>query len=217
MQFELKHVGIIREQKHILQDINLTIANGDYITVTGPSGSGKSTLVKALASLIDPDEGVLSYNGQDIMTLNPIEYRREVSYCVQQPILFGETVRDNFAFPYQIRKQAFDTAKVEAYLEQVQLDAHYLDQPIASLSGGERQRVALLRNVLFEPRVLLLDEVTTGLDTVNKTIIHNLIEQFNREQKITIVQITHDAEEIAMANRLLKVVDGRISDESGVI
>lgn len=217
MQFELKHVGIIREQKHILQDINLTIANGDYITVTGPSGSGKSTLVKALASLIDPDEGVLSYNGQDIMTLNPIEYRREVSYCVQQPILFGETVRDNFTFPYQIRKQAFDTVKVEAYLEQVQLDAHYLDQPIESLSGGERQRVALLRNVLFEPRVLLLDEVTTGLDTVNKTIIHNLIEQFNREQKITIVQITHDAEEIAMANRLLKVVDGRIGDESGVI
>lgn len=216
MLFDLNHVSIIRDQKHLLADINLTINAGDYITITGPSGSGKSTLVKALASLIDPDEGTLYYNGQDILQLDPIKYRREVSYCVQQPTLFGNTVRDNFAFPYQIRKQKFDTAMVENYLAQVQLPANYLDQPIEKLSGGERQRIALLRNILFEPQVLILDEVTTGLDSQNKEVIHNLVNHLNQDKHITIIQITHDTEEIAMANRLIHIVDGQLVDESGV-
>ncbi|CAH0418083.1 ABC transporter ATP-binding protein [Periweissella ghanensis] len=216
MLFDLNHVSIIRDQKHLLADINLTINAGDYLTITGPSGSGKSTLVKALAALIDPDEGVLNYNGQDILQLDPIKYRREVSYCVQQPTLFGNTVRDNFAFPYQIRKQKFDPAAVEKYLAQVQLPASYLDQPIEKLSGGERQRIALLRNILFDPRVLILDEVTTGLDSENKAIIHDLINHLNHDKHITIIQITHDTEEIAMANRLIHIVGGQLVDESGV-
>ena len=91
-------------------------------------------------------------------------YRRASSYCFQQPTLFGETVADNLAFPYQIRKQVMDTKRVVTALNNVGLSERTLHQPIIELSGGERQRVALIRNILFLPKVLLLDEVTAGLD-----------------------------------------------------
>ncbi len=92
----------------------------------------------------------------------PIEtYRQKVSYCFQQPTLFGETVYDNLLFPFTVRQEAFNQEKVVALLQQVKLPAAYLEKKIAELSGGERQRVALLRNIIFVPDVLLLDEVTT--------------------------------------------------------
>ncbi|MCM0599306.1 ABC transporter ATP-binding protein [Periweissella fabalis] len=210
MQFELNDVGITRENKVIISNINLAITKGDYLTIIGPSGSGKSTILKVMASLTDPTSGLIKYNGQNILTLNPINYRREVSYCVQQPTLFGDTVRDNLAFPFQIRKIKFDVTKAETLLQEAHMDASYLDHPIENLSGGERQRIALLRNIIFKPQVLLLDEVTTGLDYENKAIIHNLIQQMNVDHQTTIIQITHDETEITQAKQIIEVNDGHL-------
>src|SRR5699024_1333948 len=111
-------------------------------------------------------------DGQPIESYDPIMYRRQVSYCFQQPTLFGETVADNLAFPYQIRKQVMDTQRVVTALNNVGLSERTLHQPIIELSGGERQRVALIRNILFLPKMLLSDEVTAGLDENNKQIVH---------------------------------------------
>ena len=124
--------------------------------------------------------------------------------------LFGETVADNLAFPYQIRKQVMDTKRVVTALNNVGLSERTLHQPIIELSGGERQRVALIRNILFLPKVLLLDEVTAGLDENNKQIVHAWLRQLNEQDHVTTIMITHDATEIAAADQLVKVIAGRL-------
>ncbi|HEQ0003592.1 TPA: ATP-binding cassette domain-containing protein, partial [Pseudomonas aeruginosa] len=181
-----------------------------HITLTGPSGGGKSTLLRIIAAMISKTSGTLIFDGQPIESYDPIMYRRQVSYCFQQPTLFGETVADNLAFPYQIRKQVMDTQRVVTALNNVGLSERTLHQPIIELSGGERQRVALIRNILFLPKVLLLDEVTAGLDENNKQIVHAWLRQLNEQDHVTTIMITHDATEIAAADQLAKVVAGRL-------
>ncbi|MFB9768815.1 ABC transporter ATP-binding protein [Lactiplantibacillus modestisalitolerans] len=197
---------------HILHDIDWEIQAGAHITMTGPSGSGKSTLVRIIAAMISKTSGELIFDGQPIETYDPIMYRRQVSYCFQQPTLFGETVADNLAFPYQIRKQPVDTAHVQEALENVGLTAATLTQRIGDLSGGERQRVALIRNILFLPKILLLDEVTAGLDEANKTIVHQWLKHMNRDHHVTTIMITHDAGELAAAQRMVTVSAGRLEE-----
>ena len=156
------------------------------------------------------NDRVVAIDGQPIESYDPIMYRRQVSYCFQQPTLFGETVADNLAFPYQIRKQVMDTQRVVTALNNVGLSERTLHQPIIELSGGERQRVALIRNILFLPKVLLLDEVTAGLDENNKQIVHSWLRQLNEQDHVTTIMITHDATEIAAADQLAKVIAGRL-------
>jgi len=196
--------------KLILKDINLTVPAGAYYTITGPSGSGKSTLLRLMAAMISKTSGELIFEGRPIERYDPIMYRRQVSYCFQQPTLFGATVADNLAFPYQIRKLPMDKAHVIAALAYVGLPSTMLSQKIEALSGGERQRVALIRNILFLPRILLLDEVTAGLDSDNKAIIHQWLRHLNQERQVTTLMITHDTTEINTADQLLRVVDGRL-------
>lgn len=206
----LEKVNYQIADQHILHDVDWQIPAGAHITLTGPSGSGKSTLLQIIAAMISKTSGTLIFDGQPIESYDPIMYRRQVSYCFQQPTLFGETVADNLAFPYQIRKQVMDTQRVVTALNNVGLSERTLHQPIIELSGGERQRVALIRNILFLPKVLLLDEVTAGLDENNKQIVHAWLRQLNEQDHVTTIMITHDATEIAAADQLAKVVAGRL-------
>ena len=206
----LEKVNYQIADQHILHDVDWQIPAGAHIILTGPSGGGKSTLLRIIAAMISKTSGTLIFDGQPIESYDPIMYRRQVSYCFQQPTLFGETVADNLAFPYQIRKQVMDTQRVVTALNNVGLSERTLHQPIIELSGGERQRVALIRNILFLPKVLLLDEVTAGLDENNKQIVHACLRQLNEQDHVTTIMITHDATEIAAADQLAKVVAGRL-------
>lgn len=103
---------------NILKDINLQVLPGQCLTITGPSGAGKSTLLKIIASLLTPTTGQVLFNGKDINHINPITYRQQVSYCYQQPSLFGKTVADNLYYPYQIRNQQPDITKLKQQLAQ---------------------------------------------------------------------------------------------------
>lgn len=207
---ELKQVGYQVGDTPILQDINLTIDQGEWVTLTGPSGGGKSTLVRIMASLLSRTSGELFFAGRSIDDYDPIAYRRRVSYSFQQPTLFGATVRDNLQFPYQIRQLPFDQQRAVTALKYVGLTADDLDKAVVDLSGGQRQRVALLRNVMIYPEVLILDEVTAGLDADNKAFVWSMIRHFNVDDGITIVAITHDQAEIDAAKRLVTLADGRL-------
>lgn len=203
---KLQNVAYQVGQKQILQNISFKIEDGAFLTLIGPSGAGKSTILKLIANLISPTSGKIFFREKDIMTIDPVTYRRSVSYCFQQPSLFGEKVADNLSFPYEIRKQAVDRERI---LRDVSLEADYLDKDITSLSGGEKQRIALIRNLIFLPKVLLLDEVTTGLDGDNKAIIHQLIERVH-QQGVTVIQVTHDQGEIDKAQNIIKIKKGGI-------
>ncbi|MGO2266309.1 ABC transporter ATP-binding protein [Vagococcus salmoninarum] len=203
----IQDVSFSIDQQTILQPLSLEIASGEVITLVGPSGSGKSTLLKIIASLLTPSTGSILFNNQDISMLDPVNYRKEVSYCFQQPSLFGETVSDNLNFPFEIRKKALDETLIQSYLKQVDLPASFLTKKITELSGGEKQRIALIRNLLFPPQVLLLDEVTTGLDTDSKEIVQQLLKN-SAQAGTTLIQVTHDESEIAQAHRLITIDKG---------
>ena len=179
------------------------------MTLIGPSGAGKSTILKLIANLINPTSGKIFFREKDIMKIDPLIYRRSVSYCFQQPSLFGEKVADNLSFPYEVRTQAVDRKRLLQLLHEVSLEADYLDKDVTSLSGGEKQRIALIRNLFFLPEVLLLDEVTTGLDEDNKANVHQLIERVH-QQGVTIIQVTHDQDEITAAQNIIRIKKGGI-------
>jgi putative ABC transport system ATP-binding protein len=209
----VENLSFKTKDKVILSKLNVKVLDGEFVTIAGASGSGKSTLLKLIANLICPTEGKIIYNGIDIKTVDIPRYRQEVSYCFQQPTLFGETVLDNLEFPFLVRKEKFSDTRVRALLTLVDLDEAYLEKPITELSGGERQRVALIRNLVFPPKILLLDEVTTGLDETSKQIVHQFIADVHA-QGITILQVTHDREEIEQAEKVLRIEKGGIVDES---
>ncbi|MTD42128.1 ATP-binding cassette domain-containing protein [Erwinia sp. CPCC 100877] len=190
----------------------MSFENGSRTTITGPSGGGKSTYLKLLASLLTPSSGKILFENQNIAELTPEKYRMQVSYCFQQPTLFGQTVRDNFLFPYEIRKQPFDEGHALTLLEEVKLPEQYLDKRITELSGGEKQRIALIRNVLFLPKILLLDEVTAGLDEDSKQIVNQWLLELNQKQQVTLIRVTHDSTELAQATRVRKIIAGRLEE-----
>lgn len=140
----------------------------------------------------------------------PTELRKKISYCFQEPVLWGSTVRDNLAFPYQIRSMKPDWEKAAALLSDFSMDKSCLAQDIGCLSGGERQRVALVRTILFEPEILLLDEVTSALDAENTALVEKAILSLNRKG-ITVLWVTHNTEQSRKyANKLMAIEGGRI-------
>ena len=206
---KLRNVAYQAGQKQILQNVSFEVEEGAFLTLIGPSGAGKSTILKLIANLINPTSGKIFFREKDIMKIDPLIYRRSVSYCFQQPSLFGEKVADNLSFPYEVRKQAVDRKRLLQLLHEVSLEADYLDKDVTSLSGGEKQRIALIRNLFFLPEVLLLDEVTTGLDEDNKAIVHQSIERVH-QQGVTIIQVTHDQDEITAAQNIIRIKKGGI-------
>lgn len=206
---EFKHISYQVKEKQILHDVSFKVDRGDFLTLVGPSGSGKSTILKLTSNLISPTAGDIFYQDKKMAKYDPVQYRREVSYCFQQPSLFGKTVRENLIFPYEIRRQVVVEKRIDELLKLVDLSADFLDKDINSLSGGEKQRVALIRNIVFLPKVLLLDEVTTGLDDDSKEIVHQLIKRVY-EQGTTIIRVTHDQSEIQTAGHIMQIKQGRI-------
>lgn len=200
----------VKGQK-ILEDISYDIYEGDFISIGGPSGSGKSSLLKIIATIISKTDGEILYKELPLEQYEPTQYRKEVSYCFQAPVLFGKTVKDNLSFPYEIRQMDFDKEKAVTLLSTLGLSESDLEKEVKFLSGGEKQRVALIRNMLFEPKVLLLDEVTSALDEANRTIIWNWLRTLKKNGTFTILMVTHNDEEASLADKNIQIVDGKIS------
>lgn len=187
----------------ILDSVSFTLGEGEFKLITGPSGCGKSTLLKIISSLMDPTSGNLYFDGRAIAEMSPEAYRKQVSYCFQTPALFGNTVYDNLALPYQIRQQSPDERKMQADLARLGLPEAMLTKSINELSGGEKQRVSLIRNLQFMPRVLLLDEITSALDEENKRNVNEIVHQLVAEHRLAVLWVTHDTEEIAHADEVI--------------
>ncbi|PAN91840.1 iron ABC transporter ATP-binding protein FetA [Enterobacter cloacae] len=202
---QLKDIGFRVGDNTILQHVEFSLSPGEFKLITGPSGCGKSTLLKIVASLLSPTEGTLLFEGQDVASLSPENYRQQVSYCVQTPALFGDTVYDNLVFPWQIRHKTPEPERFINDLARFGLAQETLTQSINALSGGEKQRVSLIRNLQFLPKVLLLDEITSALDDTNKRNVNEIIHRYVREQNIAVLWVTHDANEISHADDVIRL------------
>lgn len=213
---KISNVRYSSDKDEIIKGINLTVKKGDCISIVGKSGSGKSTFLKMLSDLISPTEGVIYYNGKDYKEINPIELRRKISYCIQIPYLFGERVYENLTFPFEIRNTSVDEDEILKLLELLKLDKGYLNKKVDALSGGEKQRIALIRNLLYKPDILLLDEVTSGLDKENTKIVQALIKKIN-EEGMTILWITHDMDQSkSIFNKRVHIDEGKIIKEENL-
>lgn len=191
------------DNKTILDDINFELQPSEFKLITGPSGCGKSTLLKIVASLLSPTRGSIFFENKDYLTLSPEEYRQQVSYCTQTPMLFGETVYDNLKFPYFLRKLAVDDKKLAQDLDYFCLPVSIMKKGINELSGGEKQRISLIRNLQFMPKILLLDEITSALDEDNKTKVNDVIHHYVKDKNLAVLWVTHDQNEIKHADDVI--------------
>ena len=210
LRFE--QISLEIHDRQILRDISFSVNQGESITIIGPSGSGKSTILKLASSLLSPTGGTIFFHGRPVESYAPTEYRKRVAYCFQQPYLFGQTVRGNLAFPFTIRGRAVDEARIKELFDLFRMDLQLLEKSNTELSGGEMQRICLIRSVLFAPEVLLLDEVTSALDTENTEWVEQGLMQLHKEG-LTLLQVTHNLDQsLRMGQRRITVKEGRIAD-----
>ena len=207
-----KHFGDL----HVLKDINLDIGRGQVVVVIGPSGSGKSTLCRTINRLESPDSGTVAIDGEPVAAEGRklARLRSEVGMVFQSFNLFAhKTVLDNVTLaPIKVlgvaRAQARQTAM--ALLERVGVADQALKYP-AQLSGGQQQRVAIARAIVTRPTVLLADEPTGNLDSQRGHEIMQLLVQMNRDQGLTILMVTHEADMAAYASRVVHFLDGQVA------
>jgi sulfate/thiosulfate transport system ATP-binding protein len=198
-----------------LDNVSLSIADGEFVAVLGPSGSGKTSLLRILAGLDQPDAGSVQRDEQDLLALDA--RRRGVGLVFQHYALFPHmTVVQNVAFglrvlPWRQRlKASAIKTRVEDLLRRVELDSLASRYP-AQLSGGQRQRVALARALAIQPRLLLLDEPFGALDAQVRVNLRRWLREFHRSLGITTLFVTHDQDEaLEMADRIVVMNQGRI-------
>ncbi len=196
---------------YALDHVNLDVRSGEFLTLLGPSGSGKTTLLMVLAGFTRPDHGSVRFGEREVIRTPP--HKRDVGMVFQNYALFPHmTVLANVAFPLKLRKvaKAEAASRAETALETVQLGG-FGDRRIDQLSGGQRQRVALARAIVFEPRILLMDEPLSALD--KKLREHMQIELRHLHEKLgmTTVYVTHDQREaLTMSDRIAVINHGRL-------
>lgn len=193
----------------ILSNLHLAIPQGEFFTLLGPSGCGKTTLLKLIAGFLKPQQGTICLDGKNITALSPSQ--RDIGTVFQNYALFPHlNVEENIAFGLKIRNFSLKTIqeKVNDYLELVNL-VNYKKKQISELSGGQQQRVALIRSLIVEPKVLLLDEPMSNLDVTLREEMCAELKKIQKTLKITTVFVTHNQEEaLAVSDRVALMNNG---------
>lgn len=195
--------------------LNLSLNNGELVTLLGPSGCGKTTALRIAAGFIPPDSGDFIINGTTLNNISPA--KRNIGIVFQNYALFPHlNVEENISYGLINKKLTRSVIKdeVEFILESLHLKG-YNRRNITSLSGGEKQRVALGRSIAVKPRLLLLDEPLSALDAELRKALRYEIKSIQREFKITTLYVTHDQEEaLAVSDRVALLKDGRLKQYS---
>ena len=200
----------------VLKDINIELQRGKFLAIEGPSGSGKTTLLNLIGGLDRPDKGEILFQGEDINKLNDNQlanYRsKDIGFVFQFFNLMPHlTAIENILLPKvfveDIKRD--DIQRAKQLLFKVGLKERENHKP-SELSGGEQQRVAIARALINEPKILLLDEPTGNLDSLNTQDIFELLREINQNDKTTIIIGTHNSEIEKFAQRVLKLKDGKI-------
>ena len=207
---ELKHIKKSYGRTTVLKDINLTIKDGEIVSILGPSGSGKTTLLNLILGITEADEGSLFFDDLEL-THVPME-ERGFNIVFQDYALFPNlNAYENITYGLKNRPEISTQEEVDELVELLGLGEH-LKKRIDQLSGGQKQRVALARTMVMKPRVLLLDEPLSALDGVIKESIKDRIRTIARDYHLTTIIVTHDPEEaLTLSDRVLIINEGGIS------
>ncbi len=197
-----------------LRGVDLVVQEGEFVAVVGPSGCGKSTLLHVLGGLTGPTSGKVLVDGNDFATMSDADRtrfrRHKIGFVFQRfNLLPTLTARDNISIAQHIQGNGFNPHRFQAVVEMLGLPAKLKHRPYA-LSGGEQQRVAVARAVICEPKILMADEPTGNLDSENSQIVLNMMRALNRSFRQTTLLITHNPEAAAVADRIVRMRDGRV-------
>jgi ABC-type lipoprotein export system ATPase subunit len=200
----------------ILKDINLTINEGDFISIMGPSGSGKSTLLNIIGMLDMPSEGHYHFMGQSVYDMKEKQrselYKKNIGFVFQSYHLIDElTVYENIETPllYQNVKTSERKAIVGDMLDRFNIVGKK-DLFPSQLSGGQQQLVGIVRALIAKPKLLLADEPTGNLNTKQGEEIMDTFQRLNKEEGVTIIQVTHSEKNAAYGQRIINLLDGQI-------
>jgi ATP-binding cassette subfamily B protein len=218
-EIELRHVEFRHGNRPILHDLNLRIKPGEMIGLVGPSGAGKTTVVNLVCRFYDPAEGAILVDGVDIRSYAVADYRRHIGLVLQEPFLFFGSVAENIAYgrPDATPQQVIDAARAARCHEFILRLPDGYDSLVGergqSLSGGERQRISIARALLIDPRILILDEATSSVDTEVEREIQEALDNLIRGR--TTIAIAHRLSTLRKADRLVVLERGRIAEIGG--
>ena len=201
----------------ILKNLNLSIDEGEFVTIIGSSGCGKTTLLKLINGLITPNCGSVYINNKDISKINQIELRRSIGYVIQEIGLFPNmNVEKNISYVLNLNKSKNRNKskiknKAHSMSRMVGLDEGILDMYPSELSGGQRQRVGIARALISNPSILLMDEPFGAVDDITRKILQRSIKEIHLNTNTTIVFVTHDiSEALTLATKVLVMDNGII-------
>lgn len=202
-----------------LKDVSSSLEKGEFVAVVGESGSGKSTLLNCLGALDVPTSGLITIDGSNLFTMKEEERtifrRRNIGFIFQSFQLVSElTVEQNIVFPLLLDYRKPKASDVEEILELLGLTDRRNHLP-SQLSGGQQQRVAIGRALITKPKLILADEPTGNLDSKNSQDVIDLLTKASRHYQQTILMITHNNSLTSMVDRVLRVIDGVLTDLGG--
>jgi osmoprotectant transport system ATP-binding protein len=203
-------------ENYVVDHVNLSIKEGEFITVLGSSGSGKTTLLKMINRLYEPSEGTITLFGEDIATVDPVQLRRRIGYVIQQVGLFPHmTIAQNIATVPKLLKWSKPTieARVDKLLALVGLEPQQFKNRYPSqLSGGQQQRVGLARALAVDPMIMLLDEPFGAIDAINRLNLQDELLRIHGGFKKTFLLVTHDINEaLKLGTRVIIMNEGKVS------
>lgn len=212
IQFE--HVSKEYEGKKVLSDLNFEIQQGEFFILVGPSGSGKTTLLKMINRLLEQTEGNIYLEGKNSKDYNTRQLRFNIGYVLQQIALFPNlTVLENIELIPEMKnwEKRKRREKAKELMKRVGLNPEkYANRYPRDLSGGEQQRVGILRAIIFNPKILLMDEPFSALDPISRNQLQDLIKKIHKEFGMTIVFVTHDMKEaMKLGDRICIMKNGK--------
>ena len=205
------------DSTHALAGIDLTIEPGSFVALVGASGSGKSTLLKTINRLVEPTQGRVLLDGEDVVTRDASEMRRRMGYVFQRIGLFPHmSVGENIAIGPRLVGERLTEDRIGELLELVELDPAMAGRLPDALSGGQQQRVGVARALAGDPTLLLMDEPFGALDPVTRDALGTRVRDLHEKLDLTTIMVTHDmAEALILADRVLVMDGGRIvADET---
>lgn len=211
-ELEITQLNILRGGRPVLSVDQLSIQSQETLAVIGPNGSGKSTLLLALAHLLKPTSGSVTFRGKNIWEINALAYRRRIGLVLQDPLLLSGSVYDNVATGLRFRgvEKAEIERRADHWLKKLDID-HLRSRPAHALSGGEAQRVSLARSFVLEPDILMLDEPFSALDAPTRRRLLEDIQLLLKDTPITTLFVTHDMNEaLLLGDRVAVLLDGRL-------
>jgi tungstate transport system ATP-binding protein len=212
---EIRDLLICLDQRTVLDIEQMSVGMGEILAVIGPNGAGKSSLLLALARLIKPTRGSITFNGKDCSKGNDTHYRRHLGLVLQESLLLDASVHENVAIGLKFRHlpRLEIKTRVDTWLERFGIQ-HLCDRPANKLSGGEAQRVSLARAFALQPELLLLDEPFSALDSPSRTRLLEDLKTILAETGTTTMFITHDLAEAArLGDRMAVILGGRLHQQ----